>query len=165
MAHKVVRGRLEARDWALSGELAFSLSARLSPENFGIGSFCVSQQVAVECQVKLRVPPQTPFLTNQFFIFLLGGNEEPRRDPSVYGFSCHYLVRSSRSALVMMMTALFAHIRRCVALFTSVVIWHQGVGLILAGWHYAAVTDKKKKLLPVVIPLGLFQFSRQLHYL
>lgn len=99
----------------------------------------------MECQVKLRVPPQTPFLTNQFFIFLLGGNEEPRRDPSVYGFSCHYLVRSSRSALVMMMTALFAHIRRCVALFTPVVIWHQGVGLILAGWHYAAVTDKKKK--------------------
>lgn len=67
MADKVVRGRLEARDWALSRDLAFSLSALLSCENFGIGSFCASQQVAVECQVKLRVPSSS-FLINSFFI-------------------------------------------------------------------------------------------------
>lgn len=145
MPYKVVRGRLEARDWALSRDLAFSLSALLSPENFGIGSFCVSQQVAVECQVKLRVPlTHTPFsLPTRSSFHLL---EEPKTDPSVYGFSIYgrVAVDLSTSISINYRDEECRYILRwCAALLIPVAIWHQGVSLILAGWHCAAVTDKK----------------------
>lgn len=144
MAHKVVRGRLEARDWALSRDLAFSLSARLSPENFGIGSFCVSQQVAVECQVKLRPHPPTPSTPNPSS--LPTWYWVPRTDPSRVAVdlstsSTYISINCSDGVCSFCM--IHTYIRRRVASLTPVAIWRQGVGLIPAGWHCAVVTDKK----------------------